>query len=185
MSNIIAFHCAEAISFGAFHALGYEGYNISFGLQLSCYYLYLKATGNLEMKKIESNSSNLYLNIAILYNAYQIFRYSHTYYHRNCINKFKNVKEISFTNLLYSHCSYLLVSPTKTLYSNTQQIGIHSQITRKSLNNHLPWFTLCFSVLVHGLQDKCVVSTCVEFNLYCIMLKHFHASLTPICIIVC
>ena len=144
-----------------------------------------KSNGKFRNEKIESNSSNLYLNIAILYNAYQIFRYSHTYYHRNCINKFKNVKEISFTNLLYSHCSYLLVSPTKTLYSNTQQIGIHSQITRKSLNNHLPWFTLCFSVLVHGLQDKCVVSTCVEFNLYCIMLKHFHASLTPICIIVC
>ena len=98
----MAFHCAEAISFGAFHALGYEGYNISFGLQLSCYYLYLKATGNLEMKKIESNSSNLYLNIAILQNAYQIFRCSHTYYHRNCINKFKNVKEILFTNLLYT-----------------------------------------------------------------------------------
>ena len=26
----------------------------------------------------------------------------------------------------------------------------------------------------HGLQDKCVVSTCVEFDLYCTMLKHFH-----------
>ena len=39
--------------------------------------------------------------------------------------------------------------------------------------------------IYHGLQDKCVVSTCVEFNLYCIMLKHFHASLTVICIIVC
>ena len=51
LSNIIAFHCAEAISFGAFHALGHEDYNISFGLQLSCYYLYLKARGNLEMKK--------------------------------------------------------------------------------------------------------------------------------------
>ena len=124
MSNIIAFHCAEAISFGAFHALGYEDYNISFVLQLSYYYLYLKATGNLEMKKLESNSSNLYLNIGILYNAYQIFRCSHTYYHRNC--NLKNVKEILFTNLLYSHCSYLLVSPTKTLYSNTLRIGIHS-----------------------------------------------------------
>ena len=60
------------------------------GLQLSCYFLYLKATGNLEMKKIESNSSNLYLNIAILYNAYQIFRCSHTYYHRNCNLKMWN-----------------------------------------------------------------------------------------------
>ena len=35
----------------------------------------------------------------------------------------------------------------------------------------------------HGLQDKCVVSTCVEFNLYCTMLKHFHTSLIVICII--
>ena len=51
------------------------------------------------------------------------------------------MKEILFTNLLYSHCSCLLVSPTKTLYSNTLQIGIHSQITRKSLNNHLPSFS--------------------------------------------
>ena len=140
--------CIAGLNHRAGYATGYEGYNISFGLQLSCYYLYLKATGNLEMKKIESNSSNLYLNIAILYNAYQIFRCSHTYCYRNCINKFKDVKEILFTNLLYSHCSCLLVSPTKTLYSNTLQIGIHSQITRKSLNNQLPWFTLCFSGLV-------------------------------------
>ena len=36
---------------------------------------------------------------------------------------------------------------------------------------------------VHGLQDKCVVSTCVEFNLYCTMLKHFRTSLNVICII--
>ena len=63
-------------------------------------------------------------------------------------------KACQFSPVMYelmsvcSHCSYLLVSPTKTLYSNTQQIGIHSQITRKSLNNHLPWFTLCFSGLV-------------------------------------
>ena len=35
----------------------------------------------------------------------------------------------------------------------------------------------------HGLQDKCVVSTCVEFNLYCTMLKHFHTSLTVICML--
>ena len=38
-------------------------------------------------------------------------------------------------------------------------------------------------VFDHGLQDKCVVSTCVEFNLYCTILKHFHTSLTVICII--
>ena len=149
--------------FWAFHALGYEGYNISFGLQLSCYYLYLKATGNLEMKKIESNSSKLYINIAILYNANQIFKCSHTYYHRNCIDKFKNVKEISFTNLLYSHCSYLLVSPTKTLYSNTQQIGIHSQITRKSLNNHLPWFTLFQDWFWHNYRQYILES---QLNCY-------------------
>ena len=42
---------------------------------------------------------------------------------------------------------------------------------------------VCAAVSDHGLQDKCVASTCVEFNLYCTMLKDFHTSLTIICII--
>ena len=46
-----------------------------------------------------------------------------------------------------------------------------------------PPFLFTIYMLNHGLQDKCVVSTCVEFNLYCTMLKHFHTSLTVICII--
>ena len=53
MSNIIALHCAQAISFGAFHALGHEDYNIPFALLLSHYYLYLKSYGEFRNEKNE------------------------------------------------------------------------------------------------------------------------------------
>ena len=87
MSNIIAFHGAEAISFGAFHALGHEDYSISFGLQLSCYYLYLKATGNLEMKKNRIQFFKLIFKHSYIV---QCLSHSHTCYHRNCNLKMWN-----------------------------------------------------------------------------------------------
>ena len=41
-------------------------------------------------------------------------------------------------------------------------------------------FTFTSIYIDHGLQDKCVMSICDEFNLNCTMLKHFHTSLTVI-----